>query len=200
MLYDALFLSSDELMSKLKGRKVLIILTDGVDSGSRESLLSSLEAAQRADAVVYAIYFKGRDKEPNPDRGFHVGNPNDDCNSGGYPGGGYPGGYPGGGYPGGGGCPAGQKRQQDVSAPDGRKVLERMADETGGRLFEMSKKDSLADIYKYIAEELRAQYRLTFAADDKTGSDGYHRIVLDLSKVNPKDFYVQTRDGYYGSE
>jgi len=73
-LYDALFLSSDELMSKLKGRKAVIILSDGVDRGSKETLMSSIEAAQRADTIVYAIYFKGREQS-NPDRGFHQGNP-----------------------------------------------------------------------------------------------------------------------------
>jgi len=95
-LYDALFLSSDELMGKQKGRKAVIILSDGVDNGSKESLASSIEAAQRADTIVYAIYYKGRES------GGYQNNQNQ-----GYPGrrgGGYPGGgYPGGGYPGGGG-------------------------------------------------------------------------------------------------
>jgi hypothetical protein len=75
-----------------------------------------------------------------------------------------------------------------------------MADETGGRLFEVSKKETMADIYKEIGQELRAQYRLAFTPDEKTGSDGYHRIVLDITKANPKDFYIQTRDGYYAGD
>ena len=94
-LYDALFLSSDELMSKQKGRKAVIILSDGVDSGSKESLASSIEAAQRADTIVYAIYYQGQ-------QGRLPAESHQRC--GGYPGGrggGYPGGgYPGGGYPG----------------------------------------------------------------------------------------------------
>ena len=72
-----------------------------------------------------------------------------------------------------------------------------MATETGGRLFEVSKKDSVAEIYKEIGEELRAQYRLGFTPDKVTGTDGYHRIDLTLSKSNPKDFLLQTRTGYY---
>ena len=80
-LYDALFLSSDELMSKQTGRKAVIILSDGVDSGSKETLSSSIEAAQRADTIVYAIYFKGRETSGGyeQDRGRQGG--------GGYPGG-----------------------------------------------------------------------------------------------------------------
>jgi hypothetical protein len=72
-----------------------------------------------------------------------------------------------------------------------------MADETGGRLFEVSKKEPLGDIYKQIGEELRAQYRLGYTPDKETASDGYHRIVLSFSKSSPKDLYLQTRDGYY---
>jgi VWFA-related protein len=197
-LYDALFLSSDELMGKQKGRKAVIILSDGVDNGSKESLASSIEAAQRADTIVYAIYYKGTEAggyQQNRDQqrrggGFPGG-------GGGYPGGGYPGG--GGGYPGGGRGGGGQQRPQDVSRPDGKKILERMASETGGRLFEVTKKETLADIYKEIGDELRSQYRLGYTPDKDSSSEGYHRIDLTISKTTPdaKDLYIQARDGYY---
>jgi VWFA-related protein len=193
-LYDALFLASDELMAKQTGRKAIIILSDGVDSGSKESLASSIEAAQRADTIVYAIYFKGRETagENNQNQGRQGG--------GGYPsggGGGFPGG--GGGYPGGRGGGGGQGRQPESlpSRPDGKKVLQRIADETGGDLFEVGKKETVAGIYKQIAEELRAQYRLGYSPDKETASDGYHRIVLSLTKSSPRDLFLQTRDGYY---
>ena len=76
-------------MSKQTGRKALIILSDGGDRNSKETLVKSIEAAQRADTIIYAIYFKGEEPHQNyPQRGGR---------GGGYPGGG----YPGGGYPGG---------------------------------------------------------------------------------------------------
>ena len=150
-LYDALFLSSDEIMKKQTGRKAVIILSDGVDSGSKESLSSSIEAAQRADTIVYAIYFKGQETNNGFNRNQEGGYPGGRRGGGGgYPsgGGGYPGG--GGGYPGG-----GQRRQPEnlPSRPDGKKILQRMADETGGGLFEVSKKMTIADIYKQIGNE-----------------------------------------------
>src|SRR5208283_5457132 len=54
-LYDAVFLASDEITSKQQGRKALIILSDGVDQGSKVSLSRAIEAAQRADTLVYTI-------------------------------------------------------------------------------------------------------------------------------------------------
>jgi VWFA-related protein len=184
-LYDALFLACDELMTKQTGRKAIIILSNGVDSGSKESLASAIEAAQRADTVVYAIYFKGRETT-----GGFTQTP------GRQGGGGFPGGR-GGGYPGGRGGGQGRQPEGLPSTPDGKKVLQRMADETGGNLFEVGKKDTFADIYKQIGDELRTQYRLGYSPDQETASDGYHRIVLSLSKSSPKDLFLQTRDGYY---
>jgi VWFA-related protein len=193
-LYDALFLASDELMSKQTGRKAIILLSDGVDSGSKESLASSIEAAQRADTIVYAIYFKGRESSGgfNQNQGRQGGGGSPGGRGGGFPGG-------GGGYPGGRGGGGGQGRQPESlpSRPDGKKVLQRMADETGGGLFEVSKKETFADIYKQISDELRAQYRLGYSPDKETASDGYHRIVLSLTKSSPRDLFIQTRDGYY---
>ena len=182
-LYDAIFLSSDELMSKQHGRKALIILSDGVDNGSKESLASAIEAAQRADTIVYAIYFKG--EQPSYGGG---GN--------GYPGGNRGGvGFPGGGYPGGGSRGGGQRGGGNENRVDGKKILERVSGETGGRLFEVSKKQTVDGIYKQIAEELRSQYRLGFTPDAAASAEGYHQI--DLSIPQQKTLYLQTRDGYY---
>jgi VWFA-related protein len=196
-LYDATFLASDELMSKQKGRKALIILSDGVDNGSKETLVKALEAAQRADAILYAIYFKGEESQHQYDRPHGGG-------GGRFPGGGYPGGrgggYPGGGggYPGGGGGnPGGGGRGGGMSHVDGKKILQQMADETGGRLFEVSKKQTVAQIYNEIAVELRAQYRLGYSPDQDTAAEGYHQIELTAHR---KDLLIQTRDGYYAGK
>ena len=56
-LHDAVLLASDELMRKQKGRKALIVLSDGVDSGSKVRLEEAIGSAQRADTLVYALRF-----------------------------------------------------------------------------------------------------------------------------------------------
>ncbi|HEY0263207.1 MAG TPA: VWA domain-containing protein [Granulicella sp.] len=185
-LYDATFLASDEILSHQKGRRAIILLTGGVDRNSKERLTDAIESAQRSDTVLYAIYFKGEEQRQD------YGN-----RGGGYPGGrggiGFPGGYPGGGYPGRGG-PSRQPEQR----PDGKKILERMTKETGGRMFEVSKHQPVGDIYKQIAEELRAQYRLDFTPDPLSAGDGYHQVDLAPAGSDKKKYSIQTRDGYYG--
>ncbi len=202
-LYDAIYLSGDEVMSKQAGkRRALVVMTDGVDRGSKESLTDAIEAAQRSDTIVYGIYYKGEQPHQDFNRagGRHGGYPG---GGGGYPGGG--GGYPGGGYPGGGGGypqGGGQNPRQggDGHQPyvDGKKTLERICGETGGRVFEVGKKQSIDDIYKQIGEELRAQYRVGFSPSGDAAKDRYHQISLALTGDDAKKkLDVQTRDGYY---
>jgi VWFA-related protein len=54
-LYDAVWLASRDLMGHQVGRKVLILLTDGQDQGSYENVNSALEAAVRADTMIFSI-------------------------------------------------------------------------------------------------------------------------------------------------
>jgi VWFA-related protein len=196
-LYDAVFLASNELMKKHQGRKALVILSDGVDRGSKTSLESTIESAQRADTVVYSIYFADSHREDRNEgqrRGGGMGR-----GGGGWPGGGG-GGWPGGGggWPGGGGGgrggPGGGQRHPEQPRTDGKKILERISRETGGRFFEVSKKESVGEIYTSIVEELRTQYSMGYTPDKDSAASGYHHVTLAAKR---KDLTVQTREGYY---
>jgi len=57
LLYDAVVRASNDIMKKQTGRKALIVLTDGVDFGSYGALQDAVDAAQRADAMVYSILY-----------------------------------------------------------------------------------------------------------------------------------------------
>jgi VWFA-related protein len=178
LLYDSIYLASNELMQKQKGRKALIVLTDGVDNGSKESLLSAIESAQRADTAVYSILFA--DEE-----GYGHGS-------------GYGGGH--GGYGGGGGGMGrgggGGRRYPSENRPDGKKVLTRISKETGGELYQVSKKETIDQIYAQIEEGLRNQYSLGYAPDRASAESTYHLIHLT---ANQKELVVQARDGYYSA-
>jgi Ca-activated chloride channel family protein len=53
-LYDALYLGSQALESR-KGRKVLVVITDGGDTVSRVDYKEAVRSAQEAEAIVYSI-------------------------------------------------------------------------------------------------------------------------------------------------
>ncbi|HEY0796699.1 MAG TPA: VWA domain-containing protein [Acidisarcina sp.] len=186
-LYDAVFLAADELMKKQPGRKAIVLLSDGDDRGSKETLNEAIESAQRAETSVYTIYFKGEEGHRENQGGDH------EHRRGGV---GFPGGGGGGGWPGsgGGGKGGGGQRRQEEPRVDGKKIMQQIADETGGRFFEAKKKENVDDIYKLIAEELRTQYVLGYTPDKDSSMNGFHKIELETNK---KDLIVQTRPGYY---
>jgi VWFA-related protein len=179
LLYDAVYLASNEVMKKQPGRKALVVLTDGVDHGSKESLPAAIESAQRADTLVYSILFAGQ--EGGGGRG-------------GFGGPRMGGGGMGGGWPGGGG---GHRRYPQEESVDGKKVLEHLSQETGAHMYEVSKKESIEEIYARIEEELRHQYSIGYTPDRANSGAGYHKIVLTAKQ---KDLVVQTRDGYYSDK
>jgi VWFA-related protein len=65
LLYDAIYLAAQEKLGREVGRKAMIILTDGADYGSKLNIRDAIEAAQKADAIVYVLLIA--------DRGFYGG-------------------------------------------------------------------------------------------------------------------------------
>jgi len=146
-LYDAVLLASEELLREQAGRKALILLSDGVDAGSKTSLDDAIESAQRADTLVYSIRFY--DEQAYGKR--HL--------------------------------------------PDGKKTLERLAQETGGGYFEVSKKQPLERVFERTEEELRNQYSLGYTPDRPEAAAGEFRKIRLTTKQ--KGLLVQSTDGYY---
>jgi VWFA-related protein len=147
LLYDAVIRASDDVMKKLTGRKAVILLTDGVDLGSYSTPADAVEAAQRAETLIYSILYAD------------------------------PGAY---GIFGGG--------------RDGRKVLERMSEESGGSFFEVSKKQTIDQIFAILEEELRTQYNLGYASDKPVTVSEFRNLEL---KVRAKGLAVQARKKYW---
>jgi VWFA-related protein len=63
LLYDAVFLATHDKLQQETGRKAIIILSDGEDQGSTEKLQGAIEAAQKANTIVYVLLIA--------DRGFY---------------------------------------------------------------------------------------------------------------------------------
>jgi VWFA-related protein len=187
-LYDAIYLAADELMKSKHGGKALIVFSNGVDGGSRESLNEAIDAAQRVNLPVYTIYFRGDERRGE---------------GGGFPGGrrgGIGGGLPGtgGGWPGGGGgYPGGSGRGPTLPQTDGRKIMQQIATRTGGLYFEAKKTAELPDIYDRIATDLRAGYLLTYTPAFSDNQPSFHKVELKAVKG---DFNISAPEGYYAVE
>lgn len=146
VLFDAVYLASNEKLTREVGRKVIVLITDGVDQGSRISRDKAIEAAQKADAVVYSIYYVD------------------------------PGAY-GAGF----GAPG-----------DGD--LRRMSEQTGGREFKVSRKHTLADVFKELQDEMRSQYAIGYTPSNPAKDGSFRKVDL---RAKNKDLKVQARVGYY---
>jgi VWFA-related protein len=147
LLYDAVAQASNDLMKKLTGRKALIVLSDGVDFGSSGSLDDAVEAAQRADTLIYSILYA----DPSAYGIF------------------------GGGH-------------------DGRSVMERLAGDTGGSFFEVSKKQTVDQMFEILQKELRTQYNLGYVSDKPVTLSEFRAIQLTAKE---KGLEVQARRRYW---
>jgi VWFA-related protein len=73
LLYDAVYLAANDKLRVEAGRKVIVMLTDGGDQGSQETLKTATEAAQKANAIIYVILIADSSFDPSYNIGFGAG-------------------------------------------------------------------------------------------------------------------------------
>ena len=146
LLYDAVTQAAEEIMRTQTGRKALIVLSDGVDFGSGGTVQDAMEAALRADTLIYSILYSD------------------------------PGAY---------GIFGGR---------DGKNVLGQMSKETGGSLFEVSKKQTVDQVFEILEQELRTQYNLGYVSDKAVAIAEFRTIQLTARQ---KELVVQARQKYW---
>jgi VWFA-related protein len=56
ILFDSVYLAAADQLKSQVGRKVIILVTDGMDQGSRYTRERAIEAAQKSDAIIYSIF------------------------------------------------------------------------------------------------------------------------------------------------
>ena len=194
-LYDAVDMVMNQQLSRIQGRKAIVLFTDGVDTTSkRADYQSNMMDAQELDALVYTVQY----------------DTSQDMNSGNYPsgggqidvwgtilggifGGGRHGGYPrgGGGYPrGGGGYPRGSSRG-DYELAD--HYLREIADETGGREYRADTLQNMSVAFANVAEELRRQYSIGYYPKRPAQAGDRRQIKVRAKQPN---LAVRARDSY----
>jgi VWFA-related protein len=152
ILFDAIYLAANEKLKGEVGRKVIVVITDGDDTGSKIPRDKATEASQKADSIIYFIDYE----DPR---------------------------YHGGGF-----------GTFTIGRNTGNADMSKMSSETGGRVFRVDRKNTLADIFKDLQDEMRSQYSIGYTSPHPQKDGSYHKIEIRTSN---KDYKVQARKGYY---
>jgi VWFA-related protein len=179
-LWNAVDVGIDKLLLE-PGRRVVLVLTDGVDapmnfSNHNKSLKDVMRRAEERDIMIYAIGLAG-------ETGLPRGTPRGTDDRGRSPGPGAFGGLGGrglGGYSG---------SVPQLEKPD--EGLPKIAEATGGGYFELTSTADLARTFTRVAEELHHQYALGFAPEKLDGK--MHDLTVQLSR---QDLHARARKRY----
>ena len=194
-LYDAVDMVINQQLSRIQGRKAIVLFTDGVDTTSRRaSYDSNIMDAQELDALIYPVRY---DTAADMNGGnFPVGRQIDiwDQILGGIFGGGGRRGGGGGGYPGGGYPPS--RRGRGTARGDyeiGAQFLLELANSTGGREYQADSLQNMTYAFANVAEELRRQYSIGYYPKRPPQAGQRRQIRVRARQPN---LAVRARDSY----
>jgi VWFA-related protein len=228
-LYDALAEALDKVRQGRHQKKAIVLITDGEDTASQATFNEIQQQARASEVLAYCIGIGQRERsqgevargggQQGPSGGSSGGSwPSGGSQRGGtWPGGSWPGTrlplplplpiplpIPGGGgrYPGGGGgrvpSGGGGVSRDDMETVDMR-VLEAIADATGGRAYHLERadgggEDSIEAATDQISAELRNQYMLGYYSSNSTRDGSFRQIQLSAL---PPGVHLRYRRGYY---
>jgi VWFA-related protein len=192
-LYDAVALVINERLNKVKGRKAIVLFTDGVDTASQlATYQGTLREAEELDALIYPVKYDTTDYLRAMQGGGTVTVVTTRSN---WP-------FPGSTstqttqrVPLNGGVPLPGTTQADYDRAD--QYLRQLADKSGGRLYLANDTSQLAQAFSRIAEELRRQYSLGYYPQTAT-AEGDDRRQIKV-KVRQPNLAVKARDSYVRS-
>lgn len=189
-LYDAVDLTIKERLNKIKGRKAIVLFTDGVDTSSQQATYqSTLREVEELDALIYPIQYDTTDylraiqaagsgsvTVTTTRRGIFGTTTTQQTYN----------------VPVNSGVPLPGSTKADYDRAD--QYLHALADKTGGRLYQANDNAQLAQAFTRIAEELRRQYSLGYyPKTDNLESSGRREIKV---RVRQPNLAVKARDSY----
>jgi Ca-activated chloride channel homolog len=166
-LYNAVDEALRKQLSKIEGRKAVVLFTDGVDTTSRKnSYEGTLNFAEESDALIFPIYYNTYFEN----RARNIG-----------------------GWPDIWGSPPMIGTTAEEYAR-GRQYLQDLAEATGGRVFRPeATPGGLTRAFEGIAEELRRQYNIGYVPTDE-GRPGQRKSIK--VRVNRPNLVIRARDSY----
>jgi VWFA-related protein len=192
-LYDAVELVIKERLNKIKGRKAIVLFTDGVDTASyMATYQSTIREVDELDALIYPIQYDTTDYLRAMQGAGSITVVSTRSN---WP-------FPGSGSsqvtygtPSNGGLPLPGATQADYERAN--QYLHELAEKTAGRLYKANTTAQLAEAFARIAEELRRQYTLGYYPQT-AGVDSSERQQIKV-RVKRPNLAVRARDSYMRS-
>lgn len=196
-LYDAVDLVIKQKLSRIRGRKAIVLFTDGVDTTSRHATYqSTVSEVEELDALIYSVQY-----DTYQDMNGRVGSS--------WPGGGtslpsiilqwpfprFPG-SGGGGRRGGGGSRGNAPGSSREDYERATQYLRELSDKTAGRSYRADDLNYIAQAFSQIAEELRRQYSIGYYPKHAITAGDRHQIRVKTTRPN---LAVRSRDSYISS-
>lgn len=154
VMNDAIYVAFDDLFRGLEGKKAVILLTDGVDTGSMVSFDEAMELALRSEAMVYIVskldeYWMAaiQARQELSARGQFT-----------------------------------PKELKDDYILGVRRSLKRLAELSGGKYLDTKAFASLTDVYAQVAEELKNQYWVSYIPRNKTKNGEWREIDIQVNR------------------
>lgn len=186
-LYDTVDNIITRRLSRIEGRKAVVMFTDGVDTtSSRADYYSTLRIAEESEAPFYTVYYNTYGENRWGGGGGVMTSPYPPIFGGGLP---FP--FPGGTV---------ARSPRGTSSRDyaeGKRYLEELTEKSGGRMFSTENDRSLEDAFSGIAEELRRQYNIGYYPSD-AGQAGQRRQIK--VRTTRPSAVVKARDSYIVGE
>lgn len=178
-VYEAVWLSIEQVLNLEYGRKALVFFSDGVDTRSETvTEQETLDLARKTEATIYCIYFN-----TSKDRGKRMPSIIDPARAGPNPA--LPAQWPPVKIP------TGRKNPEYAA---GREYMTKLAQFSGGILVDASRIENLGAAFARIAQELRSQYSIGFYTKNRTQDGRFRKVAV---RVNRPGLTARTRQGYY---
>lgn len=168
-LFDAIFATADDQLTKVQGRKAVILLTDGDDTSSKLTFQQAAAAVTRSGAVVYVIS-KAREFINSLDK-----------------------------YRGKAGSVFAPSISRSAQIQIGRfeqaeRLMTELATRSGGRIYSPLANSEMKGVYQQVAHELKNQYIVTYIPKNLERDGKLRRVNVYLTRSG---YVARTRDSYY---
>lgn len=150
VLNDALYVTCDDLLAGVSGRKAIILLSDGIDTNSMVTPEEALDLVTRSEAMTYVAstveaYWKGAmtTRVRLMSRGRLI-----------------------------------PRQMTDEYIMGARKFLHTLAERTGGRVLDSEAFRNLSDVYVRVAEELKNQYYISYRPTNRRRDGSWREVMI----------------------